>query len=152
MKKYLILIIVGVGLAYLFFSLEDDPREIEAVFVKAIEAGEKKDLDGVMEHFSINYRDEEGATYPVIKNVIKSFFDKFDGFRGEFWGLKVSINESQEGEKRAIANLDVSVSGISSGIPVSILGSEDSPQNLIVTLKKSGLGSWKIIKVEGVEQ
>ena len=152
MKKYVILIIIAVGLAYLFFPSGDDTREIEAVFIKATEAGEKKDLDGVMEPFSISYRDGYGATYPVVKNVVKNFFDKFDGFEGNFSALAVSINETEEGGKRAIANLDVSVSGINSGIPVSILGTEDSPQNLTVTLKKSGLGSWKIIKVAGVEQ
>jgi hypothetical protein len=152
MKKYLILIIVATGLVYLLFSPEDDSGEIEAVFVQAIKAGEKKDLDGVMEHFAIDYRDEEGATYPVIKNIIKNFFDKFDRFEGQFWGLKVSIDETEDGEKRAIANLDISVSGINSDSPVSILGSEDSPHNLTVTLKRSGLGSWKITKVQGVEQ
>ncbi|MBI2485846.1 MAG: hypothetical protein HYW01_02600 [Deltaproteobacteria bacterium] len=151
MKKYVILIIIAVVLAYLFFPSGDDTREIEAVFIKAMEAGEKKDLDGVMEPFSINYRDEYGATYPVVKNVLKNFFDKFDDFKGNFSALTVSINET-EGEKQAVANLDVYVLGMKFGIPTSILGDADSPQNLTITLKKSGLGVWKIIKVEGLDQ
>lgn len=150
MKKYVILIIIAVVLAYLFFPSGDDTREIEAVFIKAMEAGEKKDLDGVMEPFSINYRDEYGATYPVVKNVLKNFFDKFDDFKGNFSVLTVSINET-EGEKQAVANLDVYVLGMKFGIPTSILGDADSPQNLTITLKKSGLGVWKIIKVEGLD-
>jgi hypothetical protein len=151
MKKYAILIIITVVLAYLFFPSGDATREIEAVFIKAMEAGEKKDLDGVMEPFSINYRDEYGATYPAVKNVVKNLFDKFDGFKGNISDLTASINESEEGEKQAVANLDVYVLGMKSGIPTSILGDEDSPQNLTITLKKSGLGGWKIIKVEGLE-
>lgn len=151
MKKYVILIIIAVVLAYLFFPSGDDTREIEAVFIKAMEAGEKKDLDGVMEPFSINYRDEYGATYPVVKNVLKNFFDKFDDFKGNFSVLTVSINET-EGEKQAVANLDVYVLGMKFGIPTSILGDADSPQNLTITLKKSGLGAWKTIKVEGLDQ
>jgi hypothetical protein len=151
MKKYVILIIIAVGLAYLFFPSGDDTREIEAVFIKATEAGEKKDLDGVMEPFSISYRDGYGATYPVVKNVVKNFFDKFDGFEGNFSALAVSINETEQGEKQAVANLDVYILGMKFGIPTSILGDADSPQNLTITLKKSGLGGWKIIKVEGLD-
>lgn len=152
MKKYFFLIIIAVVMAYLFFPSRDDTREIEAVFNKAMEAGEKKDLDGVMEHFSINYRDEYGVTYPVVKSVVKNSFDKFKGFDSKYTDLTVSINETDEGEKQAVANLDVYVLGMKSGIPTSILGDVDSPQNLTVTLKKAILGGWKIIKVEGLEE
>jgi len=152
LKKYVIFaIVIGVVLTYFLLPSGDDTKEIEAVFNKAMEAGKKKDLDGVTEHFSINYRDEYGATYPVVKNIIKNFFDRFDGFDGRYSDLKVSIKETEEGEKQAVANLDVFVSGIRSGIPSPILGVEDSPQNITVTLEESGLGRWKIIKVEGLE-
>jgi hypothetical protein len=152
MKKYIILIlIIAATLTYLFFPSGDDTQEIEAVIQKAMEAGKKKDLEGMMEHFSIEYRDSYGATYPVVKNIIKTFFDKFDSLDGKYSDLKVSMDETEEGEKRAIANFDMYISGIRSDIPTDILGSADSPKNLTLTLKKSKLRGWKIIKVEGTE-
>ena len=152
MGKYLVLAIVILGLfIYLFLWSGDDPSEIGAVFNDVIEAGKKKDLDGMMDHFSINYRDDYGATYPIVKNVVKNFFERFDGFDADYSSLAVSINDSENGEKEAVANLDVWVSGIRNGIPVPLLGDEDTPQNVTVTLVKSKFGGWKIVKVEGVE-
>jgi hypothetical protein len=152
MKKYIILIlIIAATLTYLFFPSGDDTREIEAVIQKAMEAGKKKDLESMMEHFSIEYRDSYGTTYPVVKNIIKTFFDKFDSFDGKYSDLKVSMDETEEGEKRAVANFDMYISGIRSDIPTDILGNADSPKNLTLTLKKSKLRGWKIIKVEGIE-
>jgi len=152
MKKYVVLIIVIAILAYLLFPSRDDSREIEVVIHNVMEAGKKKDLDGVMEHFSIEYRDDYGATYPIVKNVIKNLFGGFDSFDGKYSDLKVSMNETEEGEKRAVANFDVYISGINSGTAFAILGSEDSPKNLTVTLKKSKVTGWKIVRVEGVEK
>ena len=152
MSKYIVLAIIILGLfTYLFLSSGDDPSEIGVLFNEMIEVGKKKDLDGVMEHFSINYRDDYGATYPVVKNVVKNFFERFDGFEADYSNLAVSINESEDGEKKAVANLDVQVSGIRNGIPVQLLGDEDTPQNITVTLVKSKLRGWKIVKVEGIE-
>ncbi|MGE5445841.1 MAG: hypothetical protein ACM3SR_14810 [Ignavibacteriales bacterium] len=152
MKKYIVLIIVIAILVYFFLPSRDDSREIEAVIHDVMEAGKKKDLDGVMGHFSIEYRDDYGTTYPVVKNVVKNLFGRFDSFDGKYSDLKVSMNETEEGKKRAVANFDTYISGISSGTAFAILGSEDSPKNLTVTLKKSKLTGWKVIKVEGVEQ
>lgn len=152
MKKYVILIIIAVVVfIYIFLPSGDDTREIEAILDEVIQAGKEKNLDGVMEHFSINYRDNYGATYPVVKNIVKTFFDKFDGLDCKYSDLKVSIYETEERGKQAVANFEISVSGVSSGIPTFILGNGDTPQNLTVTLKKSKLAGWKIVKVEGVK-
>ena len=151
MKKYILLIIVISILAYLFLPSGDDSREIEAVIHDVMESGKKKDLDSVIKHFSIEYRDEYGATYPVVKNVIKDLFGRFDSFDGKYSGLKVSINETGEGKKQAVANFDMYISGINTGTSFAILGSDDSPKNLTVILKKSKLMGWEIVKVEGVE-
>ncbi len=152
MKKYTILIIiVTLVLAYLFFPSGDDTREIEIVIQKTMEAGKKKDLEGMMKYFSIDYRDDHGSNYPIVKNIIKTFLDRFDGFDGKYSDLKVSMNETKEGEKWAVANFDMSISGVRSGIATDILGSVDSPKNLTVTLTKSRLTGWKIVKIEGVK-
>jgi hypothetical protein len=153
MKKYgIFIVIIAVVLAYLFYPSGDDTREVAALLDQALESGKKKDLDGVMEHISLNYKDEYGASYPVVKNVVKNYFEKFDSFDGKYSGLKASINETEGGERQGVANLDIQVWGVKSGIPTPILGDLDSSSNITITLKKSRLGGWKVVKVEGIEE
>lgn len=150
MKKIIIgLIVLVVLIVIFFFPSGDDTREIESTIDEIMMAGRKKDLDGVMDHFSIHYRDEYGATYPVVKSVVLRFFSNYDGFEGGYSDLKVSINDSGE-EKVAVASLDVYVSGIKAGKLFPIVGSELSPENIVVTLEKTTLGAWKIKEVEGI--
>ncbi|MBI4228259.1 MAG: hypothetical protein HY693_00920 [Deltaproteobacteria bacterium] len=145
----LILIVLVVLIAFFLLPTEDDTREIESMFDEVMMAGRKKDLEGVMDHFSIHYRDENGATYPVVKNIIMNFFSNYDGFDCNYSDLKVSINDSDE-EEMAVANLDFYVSGIKTGKSFPIIGNELLPENIIVTLEKTTLGAWKIKEVEGV--
>jgi hypothetical protein len=151
-SKYLLLLIAAaLVLLYLFFPRGDDPREIESVFGDMRNAAEKKDADGVAEHFSLQYKDEYGATYPVVKKVIGNVFLKYDSVRVSYSGLSVVFSENESGEKEAAANLDVTITGYLSGMPHDLIGSESSPDNVTVTLKKSGLGGWKITGVEGLD-
>jgi hypothetical protein len=150
MKKIvLILIVLVVLILFFFLPSEDDTREIESIFDEIMMAGRKKDLNGVMDHFSIHYRDENGATYPVVKSIIMDFFSNYEGFDCNYSDLKVSINDSDE-EQVAVANLDFYVSGIKTGKLFPIIGSELLPENIIVTLEKTSLRAWKIKEVEGV--
>ncbi len=152
MSKYIFLGIVIVGIIiYLLIPSGDDPKEIESVVREVLKAGEEKSLEGITEHFSLQYRDEYGATYAVVKQVVKIYLDNFDSFDGKYSDLKVSINEGEEGEKEAIANFDIVITGVKSGIPTYILGDEDSSENLTVTFKKAPIGGWKIIRVEGID-
>jgi len=151
-SRYLLLLIAAaLVLLYLFFPRGDDPREIEAIFDEMKEAAANKDTDGVAEHFSLQYKDEYGASYPVVKKVIGNVFRKYDSIRVSYSGLSVVFSENESGEKEAAANLDVTVTGYSSGMSYDLIGSEGSPDNVTVTLVKSGLGGWKITGVEGLD-
>ena len=150
MKKIVLSVIVLVVLILLFYLPSgDDTREIESTIDEIMMAGRKKDLDGVMDHFSVHYRDENGATYPVVKSVIMNFFSNYEGFDCNYSNLKVSINDSDE-EQVAVASLEFYVSGIKAGGLFPIIGSESLPENIIVTLEKTTLGAWKIKEIEGV--
>ncbi len=152
MARYIIpLIIVVVLLVYFFYPAGDDTSEIESVFDDMIESAEKRDLEGITEHFSIHYKDEYGATYPAVKNIIENMLEKFDTIEASYSDLSVSINENEYGEKEAAANLDVIATGIKSVVPHSLIGNDESPENVTVILKKSTLGGWKIIEVEGLD-
>ena len=152
MKKIVLpLIILAVLLIYFLTGKGHSTREIESTFIKMFDAGKKKDFDSVLEHFSITYKDDYGGTYLIVKNILKRFFDKFDSFDISFSDLKASFKENEQGDSIAYVNFDIFISGIGSGLPVPILGTETNTENLTITMKKSTFGKWKIIKVEGLE-
>ena len=150
--KYIIpLVILGVLLIYFIYTGGDETSEIEAVFNEIIDSGRNKDLEGVTEHFSLYYKDEYGVSYPVVKNIVSNTFERFDSLDGGYGNVSVSLGEDENGEKLAYANVDVKVTGIEGGIPHTLLGTEDTPDNITVTLKKSTFRGWKIIKIEGID-
>lgn len=152
MARYVIPLIIIVALIiYFYFPGGDDTSEIEAVFNSIIESAGEKNLEGVTEHFSIHYKDEHGATYPFVKKIIQNAFEKYDGLQGSYSDLSATIGENENGEKEAAANLDIIVKGINSGESHNLIGSDGSPENITVMLKKSSFGGWKITEIEGLE-
>jgi len=150
MRRLILPIIIVAAFIIIFFLPDgDDTSEIESVFNQVIKAGEEKNFDGVMDHISLHYRDEYGATYPVVKNIVKRYFENYDRFDGAYSDLEVSFNESDQ-DVNALANLDVYVTGLRRGKSIVILGSEEGPDNITVTLEKSILGDWKIKSVDGI--
>lgn len=151
MSKYILLLIaLAVVLIYFFFPRGDDAGQIEIVFNEIRDAAEKKDAEGVTEHFSLQYKDEYGAGYPVVKSIITKAFQEYDDIQASYSALSAVFGENEYGEKEAVANVDVLVTGFKSGIPYTLIGSGGSPDNITVTLKKSGISGWKITGVEGL--
>jgi len=151
-SKYIpLLIALAVVLIYLFFPRGDDAGQIEAVFNEIRDAAGNKDTEGVTEHFSLQYKDEYGAGYPAVKGIIRNAFQEYDGIQASYSGLSAVFGENEYGEKEAAANVDILVTGFKSGIPYILIGSEGSPDNITVTLKKSGISGWKIAGVEGLD-
>jgi hypothetical protein len=149
--KYVVLIILALVLIYFFYPRGDDTREIEKIFNEITDAAGKKDLDAITEHFSIQYKDEYGAGYPAVKKIIGNVFEKYDDIDASYQALRVIFSKNEYGEKEASANCSVVVTGYKSGVPYHLVGSADMSDNITVTLKKSGLGGWKITEVEGLD-
>jgi len=153
MKKIIVFTVFIIGIAAFFlWPSGDDPSEIEKVLNKMISAGQNGGYEGVTEHVSFVYKDDYGATYFAVKNIVRVFFEKFDKFETEYNNLSVSINDSEDGNKFAIANLNIFIKGYKSNIPINILGKDDSFENITLTFKKSKLGDWKVIKSEGLDR
>jgi len=151
-KILIALAVVIVVFLYLFYSSANDPSEVKAVLTRVLDAGKGKDLDGVMDNFSLKYKDEYGLSYPLLKGMMKGEFDKYDLFEGEISNLRVVFHKNEQGEKTAIANFDVYVQGMKSGIPIALIGTHDSPDKITVTLIKGVIGGWKIVSVSGVDE
>ena len=47
--------------------------------------------------------------------------------------------------------MDASATANNGGIRKGILGLDNSPENITIYLEKSTLGSWQIVRVEGIE-
>ena len=148
--KYIIPIIL-IGVLLFYFPLPaskdiDDSSKISILLDNLIKSGERKDLNIVMEYFSPDYKDASGRTYPVIKNIIKNAFDRFDVVEGGYSDLIVSIRENE-----TTANLNIWIKGIRKSTPYAVIGTEDNPQNINIVLESFMLGGWKILDVEGLD-
>lgn len=152
MLRYVVpLIVAAVILIYFFYPRGDDTREMEKIFNEITDAARKKDLNAITEHFSIQYKDESGAGYTAVKKIIGNVLDKYDRIDVTYSELHVVTRNNEHGEKEASANCNVLVTGYKSGVPYQLVGSVDSSDNITVTLKKSGLGGWKITEVAGID-
>jgi hypothetical protein len=148
--KYIIPIIL-IGVLLFYFSLPaskdiDDSSKISILLDNLIKSGERKDLNIVMEYFSPDYKDASGRTYPVIKNIIKNAFDRFDVVEGGYSDLIVSIRENE-----TTANLNIWIKGVRKSTPYALIGTEDNPQNINIVLESFMLGGWEILDVEGLD-
>lgn len=146
------MIVLAIAGAYYLFRPGDDPSQIKALFDEMTEASGSKDIDGTMEGFSFQYKDRYGVSYPVLKKLIGDAYKKFDRIEASYSGLDAVIGEDVNGTNIASVNVDVVVKGIKSDDTQWLIGSEDSPDNITVTLEKSTLGGWKITEVEGVDE
>ena len=110
--KYIIpIILIGVLLFYFFLPASkdnDDSSKISILLNNLIKSGERKDLNIVMEYFSPDYKDASGRTYPIIRNIIKNAFDRFDVLEGGYSDLIVSTRENKTTVEEA-KNTDVEI-------------------------------------------
>ena len=151
MRKIIIVVLILALGMFLLTRNRGDDEFFSSYFNKMVEAGESKNLEQFMNFFSLQYKDEYGLNYIVIKKLVVNTFNEFDTLEGSFSDLSSSIKESG-GKNIAVINMDAKAVGIKNGIDTGVLGLQDKPENITIFLEKSTLGKWKIIKVEGVEK
>jgi len=153
--KYIIpIVVIAILLFYFFLPASNDndvSSKISILLNNLIESGERKDVDVVMEYFSPDYKDDSGRTYPVIRNIIKNAFDRFDVIQGGYSDLIVSTRENAKGETETTANLNIWIKGIRESTPYTLIGTQDNPQNINIVFESFMLGGWKILNVEGLD-
>lgn len=153
MKKIIpIVAIIILILAFFLLRGREDSEFFESYFNEMIETGKAKEPDGFMDNFSLQYKDDYGANYIYIKQIVKNYFEKYDEFESVFENLIVSTSEDEFGDKIAEVNMDLFVTGFRDGIPVEIVGESGHLENITVALKKSTLGGWKITTIDGIDK
>jgi len=153
MIRYIIpLILVAALLVYFFYPGDVNTVEIEGTIKDLVASARHKDPEGFIDHFSIHYKDEYGATYPTLKQVIMNAFDKYESFDADYSNLSVVMSKNEEGHHEASAKVEITITGVQSGVSHHLIGDPESPDKIIITLKKVPLKGWKITKVEGIDK
>ncbi|MCL4245539.1 MAG: hypothetical protein KJ002_10480 [Candidatus Dadabacteria bacterium] len=152
MRRFLFpLIVLAVALGYMIFRPGGDAGDIEVLFNEMTEAARAKDLEGVMEGFSLQYKDSSGASYPVVKNIVAKTFEKYGAIDASYSDLDAFITEDEHGYPEAYVSVGVNVTVTDNGETRQLLGSGGEPERINVTLKYSSLSGWKIDAVDGLD-
>jgi hypothetical protein len=154
MKYAIPILLIGVVLFYFFLPASEDKNassEIETLLNNLIQSGERKDVNVVMEYFSPDYKDASERTHPIVRNIIKNAFERFDVIQGGYSDLIVSTRENGNGEAETTANLNIWIKGIKKSTPYSLIGTKDNPQNINIVFESIIFGGWKILNVEGLD-
>ncbi|MGE0369664.1 MAG: hypothetical protein AB7I96_09940 [Candidatus Dadabacteria bacterium] len=152
MRRFLFpLIVLAVALGYMMFRPGDDASDIEALFDRMADAARAKDLKGVMEGFSFQYKDSSGASYPVVQNIIAKTFEKYGAIDASYSDLEAFITNDENGYPEAYVSVGVIVNVTDNGETRQLLGSSGEPESINVSLKYSAISGWKIDAVDGLD-
>lgn len=154
MKYIIALVIIAVLLFYFFLPASKDEEasgKIEVVLNNLVKSGEQKNIDMVMEYFSLDYNDSSGRTYISVKEIIQSAFNRFEEIEGGYSNLIVSTTEDESGETQTISNINIWISGNKSGTKYKLIGTQENPKNVDITFERLMLGGWKILSIEGIK-
>ena len=152
MRRFLFpLIVLAIALGYMMFRPGDDASDIEALFDSMAEAARSKNLKGVMEGFSFQYKDSSGSSYPVVKNIVAKTFEKYGAIDASYSDLDAFITNDENGYPEAYVSVGVVVTVTDNGETRQLLGSSGEPERINVTLKYSAISGWKIEAVDGLD-
>lgn len=149
-KSTVIILLIFASLVALYFLWPSDENRIRKLFGEGAKALESRNLDGVMEKISFNYRDDYGLTYLSLKGILKEEFGRFSDVKVEYSGLRVQIFKGAN-SKTASVWMDVRVIATGRNETGYIVGDVRDPAHLRFTLMKERT-KWLIVKAEGWER
>jgi hypothetical protein len=135
-------VIAAAILAYRYWMSPE--RQIKKVLSQAEAAFEAKDIDGVMAHVSLQYRDDQGLAYLNLKELIKRGFDEFEGFDVRLGNLRVELSDDG-----AAVPADLRLVVVHNGEKAYLLGNDAEPVAVEFHLAREAL-KWKIRAINGV--
>ena len=62
----------------------------------------EKNLEEIMDHFSLHYSDEFGANYLFVKTIIEKTLQRYNSFEIEIENLTTNKIKDEEGNTQAI--------------------------------------------------
>jgi len=143
-NRYLFLLLFFIIAAVLFIFYPTDEKRIKRVIAGSEEALLKKDVDGLFEYISYNYRDDYGSTYLILKKRMQIEFKRLNDIEIEKNLLRITVQEQS-----AEAELNVRVIASEGASREYIIGDAVNWQRIKVYFEKSHY-KWQIIKVAGL--
>jgi hypothetical protein len=120
-------------------------RQIRKALSKAEAAFEAKDIEGTIEHFSLQYRDDLGLAYLNIKQLMKRGFEEFEGFDVKLGNLDIGVEDDQ-----ATVLSEFRMIVINNDQKAYLLGSDEEALPITFQLAKETM-RWKIRAVNGIK-
>ena len=143
-KSIILLSLIIVLPVILYFLWPSDESRIKKLFKEGSKAIEKKDIDASMSKISYNYTDEYGLTYLLIKESMKSVFQRMNDIKIEYENLNIKVDD-----EKATADMDVRIIATIGNDTGYILGDLPKPAHLRFTLEKERT-KWLVTKTEGL--
>ncbi len=135
------ILILSTALA-VYLLLPSDAKRIRALVMEGREAVLRKDLEGVMDLVSYNYRDRYGFSYLYLKENMKRLFKSYDSFEIELKRLRVDV-DGEEGT--AEARFLLKAVGTRGGNREYLLGTDEVYESVFLTLRKDRM-KWRVVE------
>ncbi len=126
----------------IYLLMPSDAKRIRKLVAEGREAAVQKDLSGVMNLVSYNYRDRYGFSYLYLKETLKRIFKDYDSIEIDLKRLRVDL-DSEDG--KATAKFLLKAAGIKNNDREYILGTEEVYESVFLTLKKERL-KWRVVE------
>lgn len=139
-----ILIIIIIAAIIIKFLLVSDKSRILKVINEGRAAVEAEDVEKCMSHISLQYSDDYGLKYLIVKRILIDVFKEFDGFKVLLDNIEIEVKED-----KAVASFDLRIIVTLHNQPGYLVGSTDSPAKIKVYFVKERL-KWQAIKVSGI--
>lgn len=140
----IILIIIVIAAIIVKFFLVSEKSRILKVINEGRAAVEAEDVEKSMSHVSLQYSDDYGIKYLIVKRILIDVFKEFDGFKVLLDNIEIEVKED-----KAVASFDLRIIVTLHNQPGYLVGSTDSPAKIMMYFIKERL-KWQVIKVSGV--
>ena len=140
----IILIIIVIAAIIVKFFLVSEKSRILKVINEGRAAVEAEDIEKCMSHVSLQYSDDYGIKYLIVKRILIDVFKEFDGFKVLLDNIEIEVKED-----KAVASFDLRIIVTLHNQPGYLVGSTDSPAKIMMYFIKERL-KWQVIKVSGV--
>ena len=140
------LIIIAIAAIIIKFLFVSEKSRILKVINEGRAAVEAEDVDKCMSYISLQYSDDYGLKYLIVKRILTDVFKEFDGFKVMLDDVEIEVNNK---EKTAVAAFDLRIIVTLHNQPGYLVGTTDSPAKIKMYFIKERL-KWQVVKVTGI--
>ncbi|MBI5043894.1 MAG: hypothetical protein HZC10_08760 [Nitrospirae bacterium] len=141
----LFILIIAVSGIIIKFLLVSEKSRILKVINEGKDAIEAEDVEKCMSYVSLQYADDYGLRYLIVKRILIDVFKEFDGFKVLLDNVEIEVKED-----KAVATFDLRIIVTLHNQPGYLVGTTDKPAKAKVYFIKERL-KWQVVKVSGIK-